>query len=204
MRQAEKYLKFKKCSKCKRYKLRIKFSRDSTAKDKSFRWCKKCAYTNQLEYRKKFPQSRRKEYLKNKEKLLKYSKNWAKNNRNWINNYFRTRYKTDIMYKLKINMRNRFLEVLKKNKFTKRKTITSAIGCSIPELKLYLESQFKPGMSWKNHGKWHIDHIKPLALAKTENQLKKLFYYKNLQPLWASDNLKKKDKWLPNKKRKTQ
>ena len=46
-------------------------------------------------------------------------------------------------------------------------------------------------MSWNNHGEWHIDHIKPLGLAKTENELKKLFHYKNVQPLWANENRKK-------------
>ena len=49
-------------------------------------------------------------------------------------------------------------------------------------------------MTWENHGKWHIDHIIPLATAKTEKQVLKLNNYKNLRPLWAEDNLKKKAK----------
>ena len=46
-------------------------------------------------------------------------------------------------------------------------------------------------MSWENHGEWHIDHKKPLASAKTEEELKKLCHYTNLQPLWALDNIRK-------------
>ncbi len=48
-------------------------------------------------------------------------------------------------------------------------------------------------MSWDNHTKygWHIDHIIPLASAKTEEELKSLCHYTNLQPLWAKENLSK-------------
>ena len=53
-------------------------------------------------------------------------------------------------------------------------------------------------MSWDNYGLhgWHIDHIIPISSAKTEEELYKLFYYTNLQPLWAIDNIKKGNKIL--------
>ena len=46
-------------------------------------------------------------------------------------------------------------------------------------------------MSWDNRKKWHIDHVIPLAHAKTENEIILLNHYLNLQPLWANDNLTK-------------
>ncbi len=67
------------------------------------------------------------------------------------------------------------------------------LGCSIEELKSYLESKFQPGMSWENREKWHIDHILPLSkfdLSDPE-QLRKACHYSNLQPLWAFDNMSK-------------
>ena len=67
------------------------------------------------------------------------------------------------------------------------------VGCSQEFLKQYLEKKFKKGMTWKNHSNkgWHIDHIKPLSLAKNSLDMKKLMHYSNLQPMWAKDNLRK-------------
>ena len=65
------------------------------------------------------------------------------------------------------------------------------VGCSPTELKEHLEKQFINGMNWDNQGKWHIDHIIPLSSAKTEQDIYKLCYYTNLQPLWAEENMKK-------------
>jgi hypothetical protein len=51
-------------------------------------------------------------------------------------------------------------------------------------------------MSWDNYGLWEIDHIKPLSLASTEDEVIMLCEYKNLQPLWKEDNNKKGDDYL--------
>ena len=69
------------------------------------------------------------------------------------------------------------------------------LGCSIQDARRYLEDQFTKGMSWENHGEWHIDHRKPCAsfdLTNVEEQ-RVCFHYTNLQPLWASENLSKQD-----------
>ena len=39
-----------------------------------------------------------------------------------------------------------------------------------------------------------LSNIVPLASAKTEDEVIKLFHYTNLQPLWAEENLRKSDK----------
>jgi len=50
-------------------------------------------------------------------------------------------------------------------------------------------------MTWKNHGEWHFDHIKPISLAKTEQELIELNHYTNFQPLWAKINIIKSNKY---------
>jgi hypothetical protein len=83
---------------------------------------------------------------------------------------------------------------------SKSKHTIELLGCSVEELKKHLEKQFTEGMNWDNYGKkgWHIDHILPCAsfdLTDPEQQ-KRCFHYTNLQPLWAEDNYKKRDKIL--------
>ena len=74
------------------------------------------------------------------------------------------------------------------------------LGANKPFIKKHLERQFKKGMTWENYGHkgWHIDHIIPLSSAKTEEELRALFHYTNLQPLWAKDNLTKSAKLPKN------
>jgi hypothetical protein len=50
-------------------------------------------------------------------------------------------------------------------------------------------------LSWENHGEWHLDHIKPISLAKDESEVIALNHYTNFQPMWAIDNLKKYNKF---------
>lgn len=73
-------------------------------------------------------------------------------------------------------------------------SIEFLIGYSIEELLIDFEKKFKSGMSWSNHGKWHIDHKKPRA-EFTAKEIKEAFAFKNLQPLWAKDNMRKAAKW---------
>jgi predicted restriction endonuclease len=128
------------------------------------------------------------------------NKKYQKENRESINKtnrrYNKERAKVDVNFKLAKLLRTRFYNALKKNH--KSGLAIRELGCSIEELKIYLASKFTKGMSWDNHGKWHIDHIKPLSLFDLSNmhELKKAVHYTNLQPLWAEDNYKKNDTYI--------
>ena len=135
---------------------------------------------------------------KNKEKIAKNKKIYAKKNWNRILKYKRqwdlNKCKTDITYKIKKILRSRMYYALFKIK--KSKSSEKLLGAPIQIVLKHLESKFKKGMSFKNHGKWHVDHIIPCSafdLTKPEEQIK-CFNYTNLQPLWAFENLTKSDK----------
>lgn len=139
----------------------------------------------------------RKYYIKNKETRIKYSKLYYEKNKEKIlfkNKLYKKEYvKTNLNYKIACLLRKRLCDAVTK-KHKNEKTL-ELLGCSIEQLKIYLESKFTEGMSWNNHGVygWHIDHIKPCAkfdLTDLEQQ-KECFHYSNLQPLWAEENLKK-------------
>lgn len=103
----------------------------------------------------------------------------------------------DPFYKIRSVLRSRISCFLRRNKIRKTHTSNQYLGADFDTVKLHLEPKFLPEMTWKNHGKiWHIDHIIPLASAKTEEELIKLFHYTNLQPLWARDNWSKGAKIL--------
>jgi hypothetical protein len=162
-------------------------------------------------------ESQKQNYLKNKAKHQKQMKEWYQNNKEiakensykWNNtnrdrvinntrNYSKKRINIDINYKLTKILRTRLYSALKKGQ--KTGSAVKDLGCSIEELKIYLECKFQDGMSWDNYGLkgWHIDHIIPLSTfdLSNPNELRKACHYTNLQPLWAEENLNKGNKIL--------
>ena len=145
-------------------------------------------------------QKRKEWYQNNKEKHAENRAKYEANNkerlrearRKWENN----RLATDINYKLHKNLSGRIREELNgKKKRTDRTEML--LGCTIEELKIFIENLFQDGMTWDNWevNGWHIDHRIPLSWFNLENEncRKLAFSYKNLQPLWGADNLRKKN-----------
>lgn len=142
------------------------------------------------EYNPKFPDwwsvySKEKNRIYNLEKQKRYNRELPK----------------DHPWKLKKVCRTRIYNAIKRasagNTTRKANRTTQLIGCSMEQLRSHLESKFKPGMTWENHGNgWHIDHIIPCAAFDFTNpdQIFQCFHYTNLQPLWAHENLSKSDK----------
>jgi len=114
--------------------------------------------------------------------------------------YFKERRISDPLFKLTMAMRNRLNGFLKSTNINKTNKTFQEVGCTPEFLKKYLEKQFKPGMTWKNHTKdgWHIDHRISLDTAKSREDLERLgvAHYTNLQPMWATENIKKGNKVL--------
>lgn len=123
-------------------------------------------------------------------------KTYRKTNKDKIRVHLNNKLKTDIQFKLSHNLRARLHSAIKGN--YKVGSAVKDLGCTVEELKQYLESKFQSGMSWDNWSSdgWHIDHIKPLASfdLMDRQQLLEACHYTNLQPLWANENLTKSDK----------
>jgi len=131
----------------------------------------------------------------NIDKIKAQKKEYRVANRDKRKAYNNTRTKTNIQYKLSKALRSRLYNALQGN--FKNGSAVRDLGCSIDELKIYLESKFQSGMTWDNWSfeGWHIDHIVPLASfdLTDRKQLLLACHYTNLQPLWAIDNLSKGD-----------
>jgi hypothetical protein len=136
----------------------------------------------------------------NREKINTTSSLWRSNNRERVI-LFRQRYKkktyaTPKGY-LSYSIRGGINKSLK-NGSKNRERWTQLVGYSVEELKRHIEKQFTDGMSWDNHGKWHIDHIIPISAFNYETPLDidfgRCWALSNLRPLWAKENIRKNDR----------
>lgn len=158
----------KTCTTCYVTKLKSEFPRDKKFKD-GFRYqCKKCRNKTRVDTQLKID-------------------NRNASSRAWT----RHKYATDPDFKLACVLRARLRGAIKNN--YKKSSAIELLGCTIDELKEHLSAKFTEGMSFENHGLWHIDHIMPCdAFDLTDpEQQKECFHFTNLQPLWAKDNLSK-------------
>lgn len=110
--------------------------------------------------------------------------------------YSAARARADKEFALMKSIRNRVDLAIKRYGVTKKDRTLVLVGCSVSELVKHIESRFVSGMSWDNRGKWHLDHVIPVSAFDLNDpcQQEAAFHYTNLQPLWARDNLSKKDK----------
>jgi len=154
-----------------------------------------------LKNKEKLIKKRKENYLLNKEKILKRNKKWFLKNKTKVMRQKlireKERYHSDTRFRLEFILRRRISLALRG--FNKSKNTIKLLGVpNIEFLKNYLESKFKPGMSWEKRGLIHIDHIIPCASFDLTDpkQQAKCFHYTNLQPLWAHENLSKGAKLL--------
>jgi hypothetical protein len=148
-----------------------------------------------------------KEFMRERDKLIRRRKyaeriknpEWLDRRRKRTNAYQKKMRAESAHHKIAGVLRIRLCNVVRCHGGKKLTSTVALLGCSIEDLKLHLESQFKPGMTWENYGRkkgiqcWEIDHILPCAsfdLTDPEQQ-KRCFNYTNLQPLWAKDNQSK-------------
>lgn len=201
------------CTKCLIEKTLNSFHKDLCRKDGFFPQCKNCVklYTK-THYKKNSARikerqknhyhatiDKQKAYRKaNFDRIKKHMNIYRKINadklRKSANQYTTLRKKTDPLYKFSCNVRSLLKDSFKRNKtgiYKKRTKTEALLGCTIPEFRDHLAKQFTEGMTFENHGQWHVDHVIPLASAKSQSEIEKLCHYTNLQPLWAADNIRK-------------
>ncbi len=177
------------CPRCKKEVPLSQFYNNKRRSDGKQSYCKTCMKIHNVVNYKKHKKSwnkRSREYMK--------TEKWKEYKRNYMNN----RYKNDLQFCILTRLRSRMYEAIRKYGGEKECRTIDYLGCSIKTLKRHLESQFVEGMSWENSGtKWHVDHVVPCAAfdLREESEQKICFWYKNLQPLYAGDNIRKSNKY---------
>lgn len=143
------------------------------------------------EYYKRNREKAAQRYKDNLTKIKDYQKQYQKANRQRFKTQYNERYKNDELFRVKAKLRASVCHSFKRIKLQKITYTEKLLGCTWQQAKEHLESLFLPGMTWENHGKWHIDHKIPIKTAATAEEVAKLCHISNLQPLWALDNLLK-------------
>ena len=139
----------------------------------------------------------------NKEKFAAKDREYRQNNKEKTAARVKKRYHSDPEYNLICRLRRRMGKAVKRAGLDKKCDSTSELlGISYQGLKEWLEAQFSEGMTWENRSDWHIDHRVPcdaFDMTVEENQ-RICFWYRNLQPLWAKENLQKSNTYTEEEK----
>lgn len=130
-----------------------------------------------------------------KEQIKEAGKRYREESKDTINRARLDRLHNDPVFKMKEQTRNMLRYVFREHGHKKGSRTADILGC---DLDFFCDYMFK---TWKkNYGKpwngepYHIDHIIPLATAKTEEDVIRLCHYTNLQMLTPKDNMDKSDK----------
>ena len=196
------------CPKCKTEKSVTDFYVDRHSQDGYTSACKAC--------RKAYMDGRRdqqKEYReRNKARLLEGKKRYREQNKDKISAYnaeyqkrdyvkkkasdrIVEKYNNDDLFRLKMCVRAEIRSGFTRKGFTKSETTEKLVGCTLEEFIGHLKATYfrNYGVEYDGTKKVHIDHIIPIATAETEEEVKKLCHWSNLQLLNAEDNLAKSD-----------
>jgi len=129
----------------------------------------------------------------NEEKLRKAAREYYTTHKKEFNTRAMRRRKIDPKFKLNRSMSTAIRQSLRNGKGNR--PWLGLVSYTLEQLRTHLEKQFTEGMTWKNYGSWHVDHKIPLSVfnfTKPEHtDFQKAWRLKNLQPLWAKDNMKK-------------
>jgi len=106
------------------------------------------------------------------------------------------RIKADPTKRLDLLFSNALRSSLRKRKSHKGgRSWESLVGYDVHQLRAHIEALFEPGMSWANHGEWHIDHAIPKTWweysSPDDPEFRQCWALANLKPMWGPDNISK-------------
>ena len=117
--------------------------------------------------------------------------------RQWFSDYYKEKRQTDAEWVIAKQLRDRLRKALVAQIANKSFKALELLGCDVEQARMHLESQFKSGMNWDNYGAngWHIDHLRPCNSFDLQHprQQRACFNWRNLQPMWGSENQSKSD-----------
>jgi hypothetical protein len=140
-------------------------------------------------------------YDSNAEKIKQYQRHYGSKpeNKKLINTRHKRRYQEDPVYKAMWLMRGHTHKLLSRYNIPDKRYVKSTrVDYSPADLVKHLEKLFQPGMTWENHGQWHIDHVIPISVLTDwgiyDQKIINALY--NLKPKWAEENMSKGNRFI--------
>ena len=151
---------------------------------------------NRIKYKNGGKEINKKYHDEHREYYREYNKKYYQKHKKEINEKRKERKWNDKIFYLTINVRKSILNSFNRKNYKKTNKTEKITGLKNEQITNYLLKTFKDnyGYEWNGKEKIHIDHIIPLATAKSEEDVIKLCHYTNLQLLKAEDNWKKGDR----------
>lgn len=114
--------------------------------------------------------------------------------------------------KFKSSVRNSVGSAFQRKGFSKPKSTEEILGITLIEFYYYIQSKFAPWMSMDNYGNsqgvatdfcqsWQFDHVVPIAMGVTIEDIIDLNHYTNFQPLCSYENQFVKKAFFGNQKK---
>jgi hypothetical protein len=192
---------FKTCSRCGIEKRISKYHKHPCASDGISPHCKSCDSKKHMKY---YFDPDRHDNIIEKRRAVRATEEWKRYSREYRirtagrrRELEREKRRTDPHYAIKCRMRSLVYDSLRGDKDSTR--WQDLTGYSVEDLKKHLQRRFTKGMSWERflNGDIHIDHKIPIAAfnftTTRDFDFKRCWAISNLQPLWASDNIRKGD-----------
>ncbi len=152
--------------------------------------CKQCTAKYYLENKDRINEYNKNYQIKNRESLSSYKKRWLRDNPGkkyqYKSKWSKKRRESDPLWDFNIRIRSAIQRVFKVSGIRKATKSEILLGCSIKNFFEILGP--RPSVDYV------IDHICPIAQAKTESELIKLNNHKNLRWLTRKENQVKSDK----------
>ena len=201
------------CSKCKTWKEFSCFGYSKTALFNLALFCKECECKRGVVYNKtdgakkakiRYAQSehgkqKMAEYIVSDQGVERLNKYRATEKYKEIRRKSSMNARKDISVRLNENLRRAINLCLHGSKNVRG--CENILGYTISDLRTHLQKQFRDGMAWENYGKrgWTIDHSIPLSwfnfTTHEDKGFKDAWGLDNLQPLWFTENMSKKNRY---------
>jgi hypothetical protein len=188
------------CSKCGEVKAKTEFYKDSHSPLGHRSDCKICNKQRSLSYaktnREKVTDAARKRRETDPEKYSAKWREYRQANKEACAARDKAKHKrklqTDPLYRFKTTLRDLVKKSIRNGGWSKGTRSEEIIGCSFDDLQAHLISTALDNYGyWLENEAYHVDHIKPMASAKTNEEAIALNHWTNFQYLTPADNLRK-------------